>query len=311
MGYERSDRWRDQGQRWQGYGRDEDDRGQRGERWRRDERMGRSGRDYDRPPSGYDYEDRGFFDRAGDEVRSWFGDEEAERRRRMDERSGERDEERWGGRDRERDWRGEGYGGSSGYGGSFGGYTSTGYGRSSAGGDYGAGRGAGATSMWGLGAGRDRDQWGYDPYRAWRRRQMEEFDRDYDEYRREHQSRFDQEFGSWRTNRQTQRQSLDRVREHQEVVGADGEKIGTVDKVRGDRIILTKGDAEAGGHHHSIPCSWIKNVADKVELDKSAEEARRVWRDEEGKSAFWSDQDPDREDSEGPHMLNRSFSGTY
>jgi hypothetical protein len=30
-------------------------------------------------------EDRGFFDRAGDEVRSWFGDEEAERRRRMDE----------------------------------------------------------------------------------------------------------------------------------------------------------------------------------------------------------------------------------
>lgn len=28
--------------------------------------------------------DRGFFDRAGDEVRSWFGDEEAERRRRMD-----------------------------------------------------------------------------------------------------------------------------------------------------------------------------------------------------------------------------------
>jgi osmotically-inducible protein OsmY len=34
-------------------------------------------------------EDRGFWERAGDEVRSWFGDEEAERRRRMDEmRSG-------------------------------------------------------------------------------------------------------------------------------------------------------------------------------------------------------------------------------
>jgi osmotically-inducible protein OsmY len=30
-------------------------------------------------------EDRGFWDRASDEVRSWFGDEEAERRRRMDE----------------------------------------------------------------------------------------------------------------------------------------------------------------------------------------------------------------------------------
>jgi osmotically-inducible protein OsmY len=35
------------------------------------------------------WEDRGFLERAGDEVRSWFGDEEAERRRRMDEmRSG-------------------------------------------------------------------------------------------------------------------------------------------------------------------------------------------------------------------------------
>ena len=33
-------------------------------------------------------EDRGFFERASDEVSSWFGDDEAERRREMDERSG-------------------------------------------------------------------------------------------------------------------------------------------------------------------------------------------------------------------------------
>jgi len=32
-------------------------------------------------------EERGFFDRAADEVRSWFGDEEAERRRRIDARA--------------------------------------------------------------------------------------------------------------------------------------------------------------------------------------------------------------------------------
>src|SRR3546814_4169656 len=43
-------------------------------------RYGTSSREY------YDDdEDRGFFDRAGDEVRSWFGDEEAERRREHDE----------------------------------------------------------------------------------------------------------------------------------------------------------------------------------------------------------------------------------
>jgi hypothetical protein len=39
----------------------------------------RHGRDWRR-------EERGFTDRARDEVRSWFGDEEAERRRRLDER---------------------------------------------------------------------------------------------------------------------------------------------------------------------------------------------------------------------------------
>ena len=42
-------------------------------------------------------EDRGFFERAGDEVRSWFGDEDAQRRRERDER----DEPRgWGGSSR-------------------------------------------------------------------------------------------------------------------------------------------------------------------------------------------------------------------
>src|SRR6266850_2175124 len=34
--------------------------------------------------------DRGFFDRAGDEVRSWFGDEDAQRRRVRYQRSDER-----------------------------------------------------------------------------------------------------------------------------------------------------------------------------------------------------------------------------
>lgn len=39
-------------------------------------------------------DDRGFFERAGDEVRSWFGDEEAQRRRIRDERD---DPRGWGG----------------------------------------------------------------------------------------------------------------------------------------------------------------------------------------------------------------------
>lgn len=58
-----------------------------------------SGRDYDydrggdrygRGSQGYGNEDRGWWDRASDAVASWFGDEEAERRRRMDEQRAHR-----------------------------------------------------------------------------------------------------------------------------------------------------------------------------------------------------------------------------
>ena len=59
-----------------------------------------------------------------------------------------------------------------------------------------------------------------------------------------------------------------------DVVGSDGEHVGTVDKVRGDRIILTKNDPAAGGHHHSIPSSWLESVDGKVTLRKTASEAK-------------------------------------
>lgn len=45
-----------------------------------------------RPYDDRERDERGLMDRAGDEVRSWFGDEEAERRRRRDERRRERGE---------------------------------------------------------------------------------------------------------------------------------------------------------------------------------------------------------------------------
>ena len=55
------------------------------------------GRDYDydrdrygRGSQGYGNEERGWWDRASDAVASWFGDEDAERRRRMDEQRAHR-----------------------------------------------------------------------------------------------------------------------------------------------------------------------------------------------------------------------------
>ncbi|RYY10417.1 MAG: DUF2171 domain-containing protein [Alphaproteobacteria bacterium] len=293
----------------------------------RDNPYGRD-RDYGRQPQGYDYDDRGFFDRAGDEVRSWFGDEEAERRRRFDEQNAEREYrrnygsgDRQGGRDgyREHD---RSYADPAVYAGAGGGFTSRGsgsggFGTGSSGlgsgdgaGDYGSGFGAGATGTYGLGSGGDRAAWGSDhTYRSWRDRQLETFDRDYADYQREHQSKFDNDFHSWRQSRQTQRDTLTRVQEHQEVVGSDGQHVGTVDKVRGDRIVLTKNDQDASGHHHSIPCSWIQSVEDRVTISKTAEEAKSHWKDEERKSAFGSDNRNDQ--SSGARNLNRSFSGTY
>lgn len=42
------------------------------------------------PPRQYDRDDRGFFDRASDELMSWFGDDDAARRRQMDHREDHR-----------------------------------------------------------------------------------------------------------------------------------------------------------------------------------------------------------------------------
>ena len=275
MGYERSGRYYRDDQRG---GRHPDDHDRYRDYAARDR--------YDHRPGGYD-EDRGFFDRAGDEVRSWFGDEEAERRRRWDERLRDRDEDRRYGE--------SGYRPGARFGEAGGGY---GYGSFRAGGDYGAGRGAGATMNYGLGAAPDHDGWGLDPnYRAWRRRQLAELDRDYDDYRRENEERFHHEFGSWRSNRQSQRQALRQVQEHQEVVGSDGAHVGKVDHVRGDHILLTRDDRDAGGHHHSIPCSWIVEVGDKVRINRTAAQAQAAWKDEER--------------GDGPHYLNRAFPGTY
>ena len=62
-------------------------------RWsedRGDDRFNRNWRGDDRGPRG----ERGFWDRASDEVASWFGDDDAERRRRQDNRRDERMGER-------------------------------------------------------------------------------------------------------------------------------------------------------------------------------------------------------------------------
>ncbi len=56
---------------------------------------------------------------------------------------------------------------------------------------------------------------------------------------------------------------LSQIKEHSEVVGADGVHVGTVDGVEGNRIKLTKKDSGQGaheGHHHYISGGLVASV---------------------------------------------------
>ena len=297
-------------------------------RWRNDDRF--ENRDRGSP------DDRGFFERAGDEIASWFGDDDAERRRRddrmRDEREGRYNTEygRDSGRDedrgrfwRERSWdrgdfeRDEGR------------FRDRGRDYRPMTGDYGRSEQFFAAS--GIPRGRfsddrsslDRDEYRRtsfagrtdrsrheDPhYSSWRQRQMDELDRDYEDYRRENQSRFEDDFGNWRQQRQQKRGLLGEIREHMEVLGNDNEHVGTVDRVAGDRLILAKSDPESGGVHHSLSCSDIDRVeGDRVILECSSTEARVRWRDESRSRALFERED---QGEMGPRVLDRSFEGTY
>ena len=60
------------------------------------------------------------------------------------------------------------------------------------------------------------------------------------------------------------------IKEHMEVIGADGVHIGTVDRIEGNRIKLTKNDSGEGshkGHHHFVDRSLVAEVeGNKVRL---------------------------------------------
>ena len=300
------------------YDRDEY-RNQRGGRDRQFSRgdYGRGERGYGGESPGRDRggrdEDRSWFERAGDQLSSWFGDDDDDRR--GGERSWSRDDygagqrrpmsgrdEPWGGGQSQRD---RGYQPMAGD-----------YGQSTSMQDQRRGQG-------GFGGGfedrqRPQQSWRsssrqqgiHDPhYHSLRQRHIDELDRDYDEYRRENQSRFESEFGSWRERRMSKRAMLGSVRENMEVVGNDDEPVGTVDRVAGDRIILAKSDPQAGGTHHSISCGNIERIEnERVILDCSADQAKQSWRDDDRSRSL-----NEREDQGevGPHVLNRSFEGTY
>lgn len=82
----------------------------------------------------------------------------------------------------------------------------------------------------------------------------------------------------------------DQIREHMEIIGADGVHVGTVDGIEGERIKMTKRDSGGAGfggghenHHHYIPMRLVAGVdGDKVRLSANGDVAVTMEEEAEG-----------------------------
>ena len=67
---------------------------------------------------------------------------------------------------------------------------------------------------------------------------------------------------------------MNNIKEHMQVIGADGVHVGTVDRVENGKIKLTKADSGEGrhkGHHHYIDLGLVAEVEGrKVRLSANA-----------------------------------------
>ena len=67
---------------------------------------------------------------------------------------------------------------------------------------------------------------------------------------------------------------MQNIAEHMEVIGADGVHIGTVGRVEGNRIKLTRKDSGEGshkGHHHYVDKGLVADIeGNKVRLSANA-----------------------------------------
>ncbi|HEX8838985.1 MAG TPA: hypothetical protein VF750_00790 [Sphingomicrobium sp.] len=142
--------------------------------------------------------DRGFFDRMGDEARSWFRDDDRQYR---------------GTHHQDREHRGSGYGREHGFGGFQGDYGRSGQSQG----------GFGGSSDWERSP-RNFSSHQDDHYRSWRDRQMSALDADYQDYCREREQQFHQDFDSWRKNRQSQGQGGGQQRGSQTTTGSSGQQ---------------------------------------------------------------------------------------
>ena len=85
------------------------------------------------------------------------------------------------------------------------------------------------------------------------------------------------EFASSSMIRRTSVTDTRKIKDHMEVIGADGVHVGTVDRVVGQRIKLTRKDSGEGshkGHHHYVSLGLVADIeGEKVRLSANADVA--------------------------------------
>lgn len=98
------------------------------------------------------------------------------------------------------------------------------------------------------------------------------------------------------------------IKEHMEVIGADGVHVGTVDKVESKRLKLTKADSGQGshqGHHHYLPIGLVADVeGNRVRLSATGANAFMFREEEDEGSARLVTSKSDR--SSGPKSNSQS-----
>jgi hypothetical protein len=78
--------------------------------------------------------------------------------------------------------------------------------------------------------------------------------------------------------------SYENIREHMEVIGADGVHLGTVDHVEDNRIKLIRADSGVAHqeHHHYVPRGLVAGVeGEQVRLSANADVVAALFEQEE------------------------------
>ena len=77
-----------------------------------------------------------------------------------------------------------------------------------------------------------------------------------------------------------------KIKEHAEIIGADGVHVGTVDRVEGNRIKLTKADSGShADHHHYLSSGLVAAIeGDTVRLSANADAAVLLEEEDSGEA---------------------------